>query len=226
MDILRRYVWIFVSPDRVFDDIRNDRAQWWQPWLLLSVVGIVVGVFALPIQKAIIELNTNNVSADEIAQQLEFVSNFGWIQVGFTPLVVLVVSLIVTGVTYILIASMATSPNFKRYFTLSMFAGVIGVLAQVVSTFVVRVRGLESIRSVADTQAAISLAFLAPTGDALMRGLLSSIELFSIWSLVVVALGLESIFDMQRSRAITVAVLLWIVSALLQIAGQFFSGNA
>lgn len=224
MEALNRFVWIFVSPGRVFADIREGKAPWWHAWLFVSVVAIVIGFFALPIQRALAALNPSDLPADQLEKQLEFIDNFGWVQVLITPVVALITAVLLSGVTYVLVSLLSEQANFKKYLAVMLYASCVAVVAQVVSTLVVRMRGVDTIRSAEDAQASLSLAYLLQPDGRVLKGLMGSIEVFGIWSLILVAMGLMQVFGMPRNKALAVVIPLWLVSAGFAIAGQMMSG--
>lgn len=223
MDILNRYVWIFVSPSRVFANIREGRAPWWQPWLFVSAVGIVLGYFALPIQRELVVLNPSGMSPEQLEQQIDWITRFGWLQVLAAPLYALLAAVIMTGVTYILVSMMSEKASFSKYFAIMFYASCVAIMAQVVSTFVVRMRGVSAIRSADDAQATLSLGYIFNPDGAVLRGLMDSVEVFGVWSLILVAMGLIHVFEISRNRALAVVIPLWLVSAGFAVAGQLFS---
>ena len=209
-------VWIFTAPSKVFEHIIGGRVKWWQPWLVMSIIMVIIGFVSMPVQLAVMELNPNDMPQEQFDQQLEMTQKFGWISTLFTPLIVLVMSLIIAGLSYILVTILSASANFKRYFTLVMFSGVIGMMTYIISTIVVMTKGVDNIRVLEDAQFSISLGVLAPEGaSTLLRAALSSIELFGIWGLVVLGMGLMSVFQMSRNQAIACCIPLWLITVLM-----------
>jgi hypothetical protein len=222
MDFLKRLVWIFVSPNRVFDDIRERRVSWWQPWFVVSLFYMVITWMSLPIQTALAELNPE-LTTEQIDQQVQFTEQFGLIFVALSPVGALLFTLLVAGLSYIAVTIASRAATFKQYLTLIFFAGIVGVIGSLVSTVMVRARGLENITGPVDAQMTLSLRTLAPD-NAVLRGVLGSFEFFAIWSLVLVVMGLMRIFGMSRAQSIMVAVVLWIISAIGLVLNEVFTG--
>ena len=72
MGFFNRFAWVFASPTRLFDDIKEGRASWWQAWFWLSIIYLVVGYFSMPINFALIEINSQDLSPAQLYQQLAF----------------------------------------------------------------------------------------------------------------------------------------------------------
>ena len=225
MGFFNRFVWIFVSPSKVFADIKDGKASWWQAWVWLSVIYLIVGYFSKPVQLAVMELNPSDLPLDQLDKQLEIMEGWGyWVQLAATPVILLVVALIVVGLSYILVSILADRASFKQYFSLNMYAGVVASLATVLTTLVSRMKGIDAIQSVADAKFSIGLAFLAPEEGALARALFSSVDVFSIWSYVLIVMGLMYVFDMARRQAIYCIIPLWLLQVLALFIGEVTGG--
>ncbi len=222
MDFLKRLVWIFTSPDRVFDDIRERRVNWVQPWLLSSLTYAIITWIAMPIQRAVLEVHPD-LTTEQIDQQLELMDNFGFMWIVLAPAGALVITLVIAGLSYIAVTLASRAATFKQYLTLSFFTGIVGMMGQLISAVIIRVRGIENITGPEDAQMALSLRALAPD-NAAVRGLFGSIEFFAIWSLVLVVMGLTRIFGMSRGQSVAVAVVLWILYAGMMIIGEALGG--
>jgi hypothetical protein len=219
MQFVNQLVWIFTSPTRVFEDIREGRIPWWQPWIWLSLLTMVATVLSLPIQHAVTELNSEMTQ-----EQLDTIARFGWLQVLGQPLFVLLQQLLFAGITYVLVTILSSAATFRRYFTLTLFMSMIVSLGAIISSAVVRMRGVDTIRTIKDAQVSVGLGFLAPEGSDVLYGLLSSIDVFTIWSLAVLGLGLMHIFGMSRGQAIACVIPWWLISAALVVVGVALSG--
>jgi hypothetical protein len=224
MGFFNRLTWLFFSPSKVFDDIAEGRVSWWQPWVWMSMIYLVVGYFSIPIQRAVMEMNTGDLPMEQLEQQLEWFDKFGYIQLLGTPLVFLVLGLIVAGLGYILVSILSEKANFKKFFTLYFYGGIIASLATVVSVLAVRMKGIESLRVPEDAQFSIGLAFMGPTEGVVLKSVFMSLEFFSMWSLVVVAMGLMHVFGMQRKHAIYCVIPLWLMGVLLLMLNNLATG--
>jgi hypothetical protein len=224
MIYLNRLLWVFASPSRLFADVREGRAAWWEAWIWVSLTGIVAGYLLMPASMLVIELNETGQTIDQVDAQLEFMEKWGTVLLATTPVTVLIQSLIVFGLGYITVSILSASANFKKFFTIGLFAGIVANCASLFNALIVRFRGLESIQTAADAQVSVSLAFLAPDAGVWVRSLLSSLEFFSIWALVLVAMGLMRVFDMTRNQAIACVVPLWLLFFLQRLLSVAFGG--
>lgn len=213
--------WIFFSPAKLFEEIKTGVAPWWQAWAWLSIIYLIVGWLSVPINIALVEINPRDLPPEQVDQQLAFLEGAGkWIQIGVTPVILLVVSLIVSGLAYILVSILSDKANFKKFFTVSLYASVVSSMANVIGTVVIRMRGVDAIRTVADAKFSIGLGFLAPDEGALARAVLASFDFFAIWSFVLVVMGLMHIFEMPRRHAVYCVVPMWIMYVGMLLLGE------
>jgi hypothetical protein len=226
MSLLRRLVWIFVSPTKVFDEIRERKVNWVQPWIIASVFYLLAGVIGMPIQLAVMELNPNDLPADQLEQQIEMAEKFSFVGYIMAPAMVLIITLIMAGLTYIMVTILSKAATFKQYFTLMMFVNVIGALGYLLSMAVVRMRGAENIMDPEDARFALSLRMLATESGAVLKGLLGSIDFFVVWSFILLVLGLKRVFGMTTGAAVACMIPAWLLYATLSIVGEFFGGMA
>ena len=221
MGFLNRLAWIFFSPARLFQDIKEGNARWWQAWIWMSIIYLIVGYASIPINIALVEINPQDLPPEQVDQQLAFFEGAGkWLQVGATPVILLLVSLAVSGLVYVLVSILSDKANFKKFFALSLYASIVSSMANVIATLVVRMKGVDTIRTVADAKFPIGLGFMAPEEGALARALFNSVEFFAIWSFVLVVMGLMQIFEMPRRQAIYCIIPLWIIYVGMVLLGE------
>ncbi|HET6349004.1 MAG TPA: YIP1 family protein [Candidatus Krumholzibacteria bacterium] len=219
MSFFRRFLWIFVSPNRVFDDIRDSKANWWQPWVMVSALTLVATALMIPMQRVLLEMNPK-FSGAQVEKQMAMVSVS---QMVMAPVMVLFVTLIVCGLTYVIVTVMSREATFKKYFTLILFTSVVSALGYLATALLLRARGMDTITSPEDLHASLSLRVLAPEGSAVLKGLLGSIEFFSIWGLVLIAAGLRRTFGMRLGQALACVIPLWLLYAVFTVLGEMFA---
>ena len=78
--------------------------------------------------------------------------------------------------------------------------------------------------SVADAKFSVWLGFIAPEEGALIRSVLLSVDFFSIWSYVLIVMGLMHVFEMPKRQAIYCIIPLWIIQVLFMLIGEVTGG--
>jgi hypothetical protein len=213
--MFRRFFQIYTSPTKVFDDIRDSKVSWWQPWLLASILLIIAGWLAIPVTRAVMLLNPK--MTPEMAQKGPY------FQLVVGPAFLLIFGLIAAGVSYVVVTLQSKEATFKKHFTLILFTQLIFLLGNVIVAAILRARGTGNITSPEDAHLSFSLRMLAPEANAVVRGLLATFDFFSLWGLVLTALGLKRIFNMRTGQAIACIIPLWLIYAVISILQEIFA---
>jgi len=219
-----RIIDTFIAPSKTFTDLRRN-AMWWAPWILISIFSIA---FLLTVGKQIgfEQVARNSIThsaradqfdklpADQQARQLQFsVGLIRGIAYG-NALAVLLFTLIVTVVLWTTFkVGFGAETTFGQAFAIGMYAGLPGILGAIlgiISLFAgVNPEGFDLNNPVATNLA----YFLDPqTTGRFVHGLASSLDLFVIWSIVLIGIGYACTSKVKRSTAIIVVAcwyLLW-----------------
>lgn len=213
-----RIINTYIAPSKTFTDLRRS-AAWWGPWILISIFSIA---FMLTIGKQVgfEQISKNQIEhskraeqfdklpADQQARQLgissKIIGGLGYA----SPLVILLISLISTTAlwaTFKVGASAETT--FGQAYAIVMYAGlpgIVGAILGIISLFAgVNPEGFD-INNPVGTNLAY---YLDPdTTSKFVRGMASSIDLITIWSIVLIGIGFACTSKVKRSTAIMIVV--------------------
>ena len=222
-----RIVNTFIAPSKTFTDLRRS-AAWWAPWLLISVFSIA---FMVTISKQIgFEQVTRNqiahsaradqfdrLPADQQARQIQFsIKIFQFFAYG-SPVVILLFSLISTLILWgTFKVAFSAETTFGQAFAIGMYAGlpgVIGAILGIISLFAgVSPEGFDINNPVATNLA----YYLDPeTTGKFIRGMASSLDVFIIWTIVLIGIGYSCTSKVKRTTAIIVVACLYLVWKLI-----------
>jgi hypothetical protein len=157
-------------------------------------------------------------------EMMEKAAPFMYAPLVIAPAMALIVALMAAGISYVFVTMQSKEATFKKYFTLILFTNLVYSLGYLITAIILRARGVDSITSPEDLKISLSLRLFAPEANPVVRGLLSSIEFFSIWGLTLVVLGLKRIFNLRTGQAVACMIPLWVIYALLSVLGEVFSG--
>jgi Yip1-like protein len=211
---LSRFVSIFVSPTKVFDDIRDAKVGWWQPWLMVSVLFVIGSFLMIPANQAVMALKMT-------PEMIERAKPFTYLPLFIMPAMLLIVALLASGVSYPVVTMQSKEATYKKFFTLVLFSNLIFSLGYLITAIMVRAKGVDSIQSPEDLRLSFSLRMLALDASPVVRGLLGSIEFFSLWGLALVVVGLKRMFNLRTGQAIACVIPMWIIYVILSIVGEF-----
>lgn len=82
---------------------------------------------------------------------------------------------------------------------------------------ILKLKGVEAIESPYDLQPPIGLNLIFDTDSAPLNTLLESVNLFEIWYVILLGLGISIIFDFSKKLAMGIAITYWIFSVGVQV---------
>lgn len=212
-----RLVNTFIAPSKTFTDLRRS-AAWWAPWLLISIFSMA---FILTIGKQVgfeqvsknqIERSTkqaeqfDKLSADQQAARLQVSVKIFKIFAFLSPVVILFFSVISTAALWATFkVGFSAETSFGQAFAIGMYSGlpgIIGAILGIVSLFAgVNPEGFD-INNPVGTNLAY---YLDPeTTGKFIRGMASSVDLITIWSIILIGIGFACTSKVKRSTAIMV----------------------
>lgn len=225
-----RIVNTFIAPSKTFNDLRRS-ASWWAPWLLMAIVALIF-VYAMDRQVSFEQITKNEIAhspraeqfdklpADQRAQQIRIATTITKYISYSTPVIQLLVFLIVAGVlmgTFNLAAG--ASVPFKIALATVIYGSlpsVIGGLLSIVALFAgVDPQGF-NVRNPAATNPAY---FMDPSGNKFLYSMASALDVFVLWSIILIGIGFAANSKVKRSTAIVI-VLAWYL--VYKMAGAAF----
>jgi hypothetical protein len=218
---LGRVLAIFHAPAKVFADIDWGRSSWWEPWIVVSLVNMVIGYVIIPINLRLIEVNPHGYTPEEVRQGLETAQTFQmkYLAVFTAPLSVLFAALVFSSVSYVVVGVLSQRADFKKHLTIYLYSSIIVSVGILLSNLIVRWNGVENIQSLRDAVAPLGPAAFVPAGQKILFALFSTLDIFSIWSYLLFGLGVAYVFDLTRRGAAVVVLPVWLVAVLLALVG-------
>jgi Yip1 domain len=210
----------FIAPSKTFTDLRRS-AAWWGPWLLIAIFSLAF-VYSMGKQVGFEQISKNQIAhskradqfdklpPDQQAKQLQIsnkiIAGFGY----GSPFLILLFSLISTlalWATFKVAAGAETT--FGQAYAIVMYAGlpgIIGAILGIISLFAgVNPEGFD-INNPVGTNLAY---YLDPdTTGKFVRGMASSLDVITLWSIVLMGIGFACTSKVKRSNAIII-VLAW-----------------
>ena len=225
-----RLINTFIAPSKTFTDLRRS-AQWWAPWILISIFSIVF-VYAMGKQVGFDQISKNQVAhssradqfeklpADQQAKQLQLSTKIiGFFAYG-SPLMILFYLLIETvalWATFKVAAGAETS--FGQAYAIVMYAGLPGIVGAILGTISL-FAGVNPEGFDINNPVGTNLAYyLDPeTTGKFVRGMASSLDLISIWTIVLIGIGFACTSKVKQSTAIMIVAGWYLAFKLLTSA--------
>lgn len=231
-----RVVDTFVAPSKTFADIRRS-ASWWLPFVLIC---IVTGVFAytvlhkvgLPtLVDSVIHSNASlgdriaNSTPDQVAKirsSIEMQFKFMYI----APVFILIVALIVAGV-FLGTANFifGGKANYKQMLAV-WFYGTLPIIFISLLTIITLFAGMQSDSFNIKNTVGTNIGYFLQGGDSphWLSTLLSSVDVFAIWSAILLTIGVSIVAGIKRSSAAIVVFGWWALYVIFQTAFAAITG--
>ena len=214
-----RIIDTFIAPSKTFTDIRRS-ASWWAPWLLISLCSLVF-IYAIARQVTFEQISKNQISHSKRADQFDkqppdqqerqlqisskIIQGFGY----GSPLLILFFSLISTVVLWATFKVAAgAETTFGQAYAITIYAGLPGVIGAILGSIAlfagVNPEGFD-INNPVGTNLAYYLD--ADTTGKFIRGMASSIDVITIWTLILTAIGYTCTSNkVKRSTALMIVI--------------------
>lgn len=219
--VVRNLIDVVFAPSATFEDTR-EHPRWLVPLLIVMALTVVVSFLLMPMTVEVqrTQMAARDMTAEQIENALGMVRIFS---VGIAPIAVVVFTalfaLLFWGWASI---SGAREPNYKVAFTAMIYSGVIQILQAFAQAIVVFTKGAEQVAREGGPPT-FGLALFMERGDmpGLLWGLLSAVNFFAIWSLIVTAIAGIHALRMSKGAAYSFAIFTWLIGAFfLSFGGQ------
>jgi len=228
MNFFQRLAGVYFEPTKTFRDI-NIKATWIGIFVISALVGILfayavsqrVDVSAITRQALenspvkLSEEQLNQMESRMAAQQNSPMSKiFSLIT---TPISTIVTYLILAGIFLLLFMLMGAQLKFKKALAATMWGmAPPSMIQQILSAVILYIKEPYSV----DPTQGIVMSHLGGLIDskahAVLHSVASSIDLFSIWTIILLSIGFAAISDgrMKTKKAATGILILWILYVL------------
>lgn len=221
-----RIVGVLMSPVETFEAIAR-RPDWLVPLLIILVVAIAGGVLIAShvdfaaLGREAVEMNPRSatMSSSQMETGARFTAAIMKISAYASPAISAIVLLIVAGVLLLTCRLFAGEGDFRQAFAVTVYAWYPRVIKGILGTVVILTR--KSL-SIIDLQNPVmsNLGFLFDAkSKPLPFALAASVDLFAIWSVVLLIIGFTAVSRLSRARSAAVVVGWWIVVNLFALIG-------
>jgi hypothetical protein len=223
MSLLSRFIGIITAPRATYQSVVAN-PKWFGMLALVSVLmALIVGGFLLTKvgQEAWLDAATATGQVSEQQYQgMEKMAPFvGYITMFFFLIGGPVVLAVISGILFAVFnAALGGDASFKQVFTVAVHAGPIGLLAQLFTVPLNYLRGTMS----SSTNLGVLTQSMVDDSSFIAK-LLSMIDIFIIWQLVVLSIGLAVLY---RRRTQPIATALFVLYAVIAVIVAFVRRGA
>ena len=217
-----RIINTFIAPSKTFTDIRRS-ASWWAPWLLISIFSLAF-IYTMGRQITFEQISHNQIDHSARADQFDklppeqqerqirissaFIRYIGYA----TPFIALFFYVIMAA---ILLATFRLGAGADVSFAKSLAIVIYGSLPWVFHAIL----GIISLFAGVDPEgfninnpvASNPAYFMDPMGNKFLYGMASALDVFVIWSIVLMGIGFACNSKVKRSKAILMIAVLYLL---------------
>jgi len=201
---------VLYEPGPVFQRVA-EKPSFLVPFIGISVVQIIIGIVNLPYLKVALQAQMAQAPAGAPDP-----SKFAAIGLVFVPIVIALILLVSAFLLWVLVSLVGGDGKFGTLLSVATYSAVLSViLLGIVGTIVLHVQGPQGLTSPADMQPALGLDLLAPGAKGFMGAVLKGINPFSIWGLVLTAIGVSTTHRLSKSSGYMVATGALVIGLLI-----------
>lgn len=219
-----RLIGVLFSPDETFASIAR-RPDWVVPLLLFMAISLFGGwVFAhhvdfLSAARTQLEAQ-GKLSPEQIDRALKFNAALFKVISYCAPIVSVVIFTIVAAVMMLGFRMMGGEGDFRQYFSVTLYAWVPQILQGLIMEIILLTRSTVTGAEALPTLLKSNLAFLVDMKDhAVLFSVLSSLDVFTIWSVILMAIGFAYVSRFSKAKSAGIVVVVWGFWVLLKTGG-------
>jgi hypothetical protein len=221
---LKTIAGVLVEPTKTFEALAR-RPRWLPALVVLVGLSAVVALLTLrhedlgSVLRESAAQSTKSVDSDNLEQVATLATRFGWIAVLFGVVVVGPITYLAVALVFWTALRLLRSPvDLRRTLSVTTHALTPWSVQALLAIFIILFQGHLSPEQVQrGTPVASNLAAFAPpnTGHA-MLSFLGSVDVFSLWSLVLFSVGFIVVARASRGKSVGLVVSIWLLYLLLK----------
>ncbi len=235
---MQRVTNIFSAPSKTFNDIKVGHRSWWLPFVIYIILGYAFfGVISTKIgmrQVTENQIHLSQKTQDRLAQltpeqremQMKISTTVTTWVFYLTPALLLIIGVVVSAVMLGTINfGFGGKATFGGVYSMWMYAMLPSMVKTLLGIAVVLAGAAPESFNVKNYAPTNLGAFLSPTDTgAALYSLASSIDIITIWCLVVMGIGLATVAGVKRSSGYISVFAWWILVVLIGVGSAALMG--
>jgi hypothetical protein len=221
---------IFATPTDVFANLK-ERPRWVIAFVVVSLISIAVGWFMFPFLNQITyKTLSTRLSEQQLQQALAFSRGFEYIGLIFVPIFLLIRWTFVATLLYFLCVLLEAPPAFKyrAVFSAVAYSEMVLLFMSILNVLILYAKGIGSVHHITDLQAIVGVDFFIKNkmSDLPLFILLNSINIFTIWYLATLTIGISIITGCRKLKSALVVTGVWLLGIALQMVMSAISSSS
>jgi hypothetical protein len=219
----------FFAPSKTFTDLRRS-ASWWAPFLIIVIVSTLFcyvvdqKVGFRKVSENLIQLQPkqaeriDSLPADQREQAMRRQAVATKMFSYGIPVIALIIYAIMTGVLFASIKFAANADvKFKTLFALVVYSRLPQLIMSLLAMLSLMAGVSSDAFNIQNPAATNPGYFLDPSASPILRTLLSSLDVFSIWTMILLAIGITCISKVKRGTSFAIIFGWWFLLLLIRL---------
>jgi hypothetical protein len=196
--------------------------------ILLLIIVIISNILLIPINLKVTELSFTTmslpISDEQIETMLQMMHKIRYLTTLGAVFTYIVMLVIYTLIIWILTKIAKPALSFRKTFELMIHCFIVVVIGTLVNTFILYYQGIENINNMFEI-ARTGLNVLTSVADSgiVWYTLLSLIDPFYVWLVVLLTIGLVVLANMKSIKAFIISLIFWTIIIAYSVISVYFS---
>ncbi len=217
---------IFFEPKRVFESLRI-KPTWLVPFLIVAILGIGFYYYAYPLimDQQVQRIQENEKIPEEqkgrIIEKLKETDHPPIWQLALAPIGSLVSLVVVAAVLFFVFnVLLGGDSTFRQVFSVYCYSALVAIPAMIVKFPLIMAKGSLNV------QTSLAVFLSADAKDTFLYNVFSSFDIFTIWQVILVAIGMGVMYKYSTKKAFAPVLILWLIWILIKSALSTIFGGA
>lgn len=220
---IQRIVGALFSPGETFREIA-ERPDFLAPLLVIVVISIVSVMVVVPridfesmIREQMSQTNPDMAEEDR-ERAVRFGAAFTKAMFYVSPLLAPILVTIIAGILLLAFRLFGGEGNFKQAFSVTLYSWMPMIVGGIVGTIILVGRGGSVSAEELQTLVMSNLGFLVDQKENMVAfAFLSSIDLFTLWTLVLLIIGFAYVARVSRAVSSAIVLSLWAILVVIKV---------
>jgi len=217
-----RIAGVLFAPAETFRDIAR-KPDIVVPLLVLLVLGFVAAVILVPrmdfdaMVREQMAQSGRQMSDADMERAAKMGAGFGKMMAYASPVLSVAIWAIIAGVLLLAHRLMGGEGNYMQAFSTTLYAWIPNAISGVILTIVAAAKGSVNPATM-NTLVKSNPAFLVDMADhPVLFALLGSLDVFSIWVLILLIIGFSTLSRMSRAKSAAIIISLWLITVVVKL---------
>lgn len=230
-----RLIGTFIAPRKTFEDLRQN-ASWWVPWLIVALLSVVFGVIAAQridmvqfarqqIEKSkMAQKQMEQLTPEQQEQRIGMQAKISKFAFYISPVFSLILGLVIAAVLMAVFNfGFAAEVTFPQAMAIVFYSFLPRAILSILLGVSILVSGDPNSIDIAGNPMPTNPGFfMDPNGNKFIYSLLSNVDIFALWTVVLMGLGFAAASSNRKLKASTTIVTMLVIYAVITIGSAAF----